>query len=198
MTLSTLHPGRETQRLFIAVPLPDPLKRTLGAWSKDIRIALSFRKWTNEADLHVTLQFLGDTASDRIPELQAALAAAAGSGRIQPFYLTVQDTGTFGRIDQPKVFWAGIGGEVESLHSLRRLIAEAMTPLGFTPEERPYSPHLTIARSYQGIEPFRLPELAGSRDAADPFRWQVNEIVLYRTHMHRSPMYEAAARFPLL
>lgn len=85
MTTPTTAPTKESQRLFIAVPLPDSLKRLIGAWTRDIRTTFPFRKWTDEADLHVTLQFLGDTAPVLIPELKAALASAAGSGRIQPF-----------------------------------------------------------------------------------------------------------------
>lgn len=186
----------DKQRLFIAVPLPETLKRTIGAWTRELRASVPFRKWTDEADLHVTLQFLGDTAPSRVPALVDALRAAAGSGMAPPFRLSLRRTGTFGRPEQPRVFWAGIDGELEQLHRLRRIVAESTAPLGFAAEERPYSPHLTVARKYAGEEPFVLPELPG--DEAEPLSWLVDEIVLYRTHMHRLPMYEAAARIPLL
>ncbi|WP_219838277.1 RNA 2',3'-cyclic phosphodiesterase [Paenibacillus sp. R14(2021)] len=210
------------QRLFIAVPLPDALKQTVAAWTAGLRPSFPFRKWTHEADLHVTLQFLGDTAPGRIPELIAALTAAAESGGVQPFKLSLQGTGTFGRPQQPRVFWTDLGGETTQLHRLQRLVAQATAPLGFAAEARPYSPHLTIARSYLGEEAFVLPALLqGGRfnsqpagiPAPDPSgksmpqqaegredkppSWHVDEFVLYRTHMHRQPMYEAAARFAL-
>ncbi|MFC3254826.1 RNA 2',3'-cyclic phosphodiesterase [Paenibacillus sepulcri] len=140
MTTPTTAPTKESQRLFIAVPLPDSLKRLIGAWTRDIRTSFPFRKWTDEADLHVTLQFLGDTAPVLIPELKAALASAAGSGRIQPFTLSLRDTRTFGRPGQPSVLWAGIGGELEQLHSLQRMIVEATAPLGFAAEKTPLQP----------------------------------------------------------
>ncbi|QHW31082.1 RNA 2',3'-cyclic phosphodiesterase [Paenibacillus rhizovicinus] len=192
MTAFTNNYAKEAQRLFVAVPLPDRLKSALGAWSRELRASSPFRKWTEEADLHVTLQFLGDTEPNRLPALQAALAAAIG--RIEPFRLVLQGMGTFGRPEQPRVLWAGIGGELDALRGLQRTIVEATAPLGFQAEERPYSPHLTIARSSTGTASFSLPQLL--RTDAPP-AWQVNEIVLYRTHMHQRPMYETIARFPM-
>ncbi|QHT59692.1 RNA 2',3'-cyclic phosphodiesterase [Paenibacillus lycopersici] len=189
---------KDKHRLFVAVPLPDELKLAIGEWSRKLRAAQPFRKWTETADLHVTLQFLGDTEPERIEALKSALAASAG--RIQPFRLTLEGAGVFGRSEQPRVLWAGIGGEPESLRLLQRAVVEATAPLGFQAEARPYSPHLTIARSYAGSASFSLPELLGDGDSAgsDPQpAWRADEIVLYRTHMHRRPMYEAAARFAL-
>ncbi|MBM7563082.1 RNA 2',3'-cyclic phosphodiesterase [Paenibacillus sacheonensis] len=192
---------KKTDRLFIALPLPDGIKRAIGAWSTRIREELPFRKWTNEADLHITLQFLGDTNPILLPELKAALTAAAGSMAIQPFGLSLRGMGIFGRTEQPRVLWAGIEGALEQLHRLQRLILEATAPLGFRAEERPYSPHLTIARTYVGKEGFRLPELIRTDEPSihtSPFQWSADEIVLYRTHMHQQPMYEAVARFRLV
>ncbi|NBD27916.1 RNA 2',3'-cyclic phosphodiesterase [Paenibacillus glycinis] len=226
----------ERQHMFIAVPLPDALKRMLGLRLSELRGKLDFRKWTNEADLHVTLQFLGVAAADRLPELKSALAAVAA--RQQPFGLSIVGAGTYGLPERPRVLWAGIGGELDRLRELQREIVEATAPLGFAAEDRPYSPHLTLARRYAGEEAFALPELlvrslgagiftsdgaaerqedgaerarsacdarerdAGplreaSRRSADfaSLRWQVGGIVLYRTCLHRVPMYDTEARF---
>ncbi|GGD59680.1 RNA 2',3'-cyclic phosphodiesterase [Paenibacillus nasutitermitis] len=220
MTTPSPSPANESQRLFVAVPLPDTLKLRISAWTNDVRSSLPFRKWTNEADLHVTLHFLGDTSATRIPELEAALVSEVGSGRIQPFHLSLAGTGTFGNPEQPRVLWAGLGGELDQLRALQHLIVDTMTPLGFPAEDRAYSPHLTLARKYTGKEAFILPELLladnssgqmdyGSppntdeqlqREAYDmdnPPGWLVDEIILYRTHMHRVPMYEKAAHISL-
>ncbi|ASS65443.2 MULTISPECIES: RNA 2',3'-cyclic phosphodiesterase [unclassified Paenibacillus] len=206
-------PARDGQRVFVAVPLPGPLKDRIGAWSDELRTVYPFRKWTDAADLHITLQFIGDTPPERVSELRSALAAAMQSGRLRPFVLSLSGTGTFGIPESPKVFWAGIGGDREELQQARSIVAEAASVLGYKAEERAYSPHLTLARNYRGTEPFRMPQLrlhsaasvAGSSggtevratdDFAASLSWTVDEIVLYRTHMHRLPMYETVARFP--
>ncbi|MGU3472616.1 RNA 2',3'-cyclic phosphodiesterase [Paenibacillus sp. D51F] len=206
-------PARDGQRVFVAVPLPGPLKDRIGAWSDELRTLYPFRKWTDAADLHITLQFIGDTPPERVSELRSALAAAMQSGRIRPFVLTLGGMGTFGIPESPRVFWAGIGGDKEGLHQARNIVAEATSALGYKTEERAYSPHLTIARNYRGTEPFRMPQLhlhpgasvAGSSreteawtrdDSEAELSWTVDEVVLYRTHMHRLPMYETVARFP--
>ncbi|SFI37717.1 2'-5' RNA ligase [Paenibacillus sp. UNC496MF] len=196
------------QRLFVAAPLPDGLKRTLGEWARSLHAAHPFRKWTHEADLHVTLQFLGDAAPDRVPALKEALAAAAASGALRPFRLALAGVGTFGLPERPRVFWASLGGESGELRRLQRLVVEATAPLGYEAEKRSFSPHLTLARNFAGRDPFVLPvlppELAPAPTAdgraatdGDSRSWSVDEIVLYRTHMHRRPMYEAAGRFRL-
>ncbi len=206
-------PARDGQRVFVAVPLPGPLKDRIRAWSDELRTVYPFRKWTDAADLHITLQFIGDTLPEQVSELRTVLAAAAQSGRVRPFVLTLSGTGTFGIPESPKVFWAGIGGDREGLHHARNIVAEETSSLGYKTEERAYNPHLTIARNYRGTEPFRNPQLpllpetsdAGSSrgtevrtadDSAALLSWTVDEIVLYRTHMHRLPMYETVARFP--
>ncbi|MFC4807715.1 RNA 2',3'-cyclic phosphodiesterase [Paenibacillus sp. GCM10023250] len=214
--------GVRPQRLFVAAPLPEGLKRTLGEWTRSLQAGHPFRKWTHADDLHVTLQFLGDTASDRLPALTAALAGAAASGAVRPFRLALGGVGTFGRTEQPRVFWASLGGEIQALHRLHRLVVEATAPLGYEAEKRPYNPHLTLARNFVGPDPFvqpAFPPKSGTMPSANgaaedgsaddskarfgalgdgnDLSWVVDEIVLYRTHMHRRPMYEAAGRFRL-
>ncbi|MWC27676.1 RNA 2',3'-cyclic phosphodiesterase [Paenibacillus sp. MMS18-CY102] len=194
MNSPSSNPAANRQRLFVAVPLPEAIKKAIGTWSNEIRDTQPFRKWTHEADLHITLQFLGDTEPSQLPELIDALASAARSGETQPFRLTLQDVGVFGMPKQPRVLWIGLHGELDLLSRLHQATVSATAPLGFSIEARPYSPHLTIARSYTGSEPFVAPQHSFSDK---PLEWDVNAIVLYRTHMHERPMYEEVARFPL-
>ncbi|EFM10661.1 2'-5' RNA ligase [Paenibacillus curdlanolyticus YK9] len=183
----------DPQRLFVAVPLPVALKKVIGGWSNALRDTRSFRKWTHEADLHITLQFLGDTEPKQLPKLQEALSSVTQSGALQPFRLTLQDVGAFGLSKQPRVLWIGLGGELDSLRQLHQATVHATAPLGFSAETRPYSPHLTIARSYIGSEEFVAPQL----DFNSSLEWDVDAICLYRTHMRQRPMYEEVARFSL-
>ena len=75
----------ESQRLFTAIALPDQHKKKLRHWVEQDLSNLSFRKWSDFRDYHVTLQFLGDVANSVIPKLEQALVHAAAEHR--PFTL---------------------------------------------------------------------------------------------------------------
>ena len=98
-------------------------------------------------------------------------------------------------IDRNCILWAGIGGQLESMHKLQLDIDEQINKLGFEKEMRPFHPHLTIARRYTGkkvpdallLRPY-LTQFAGNAG-----EWMANEIVLYQSHLERKPMYEAIA-----
>jgi 2'-5' RNA ligase len=177
-------------RLFIAVPVPSEFKQAIAGWTDEVKPHLPFRKWVHHEDLHITMQFLGDTPSDRIPHITHALQEISAVSN--HLLLCVESLGLFGRQSQPSVLWAGIGGNVKGLHSLQQRITDALKPLGFTPEERTFHPHLTLARNYTGTTPFDRNMLS---DFPVPpslhLEWQSNEITLYRSHLDKRPMYEA-------
>ncbi|BBH22913.1 RNA 2',3'-cyclic phosphodiesterase [Paenibacillus baekrokdamisoli] len=188
-------------RLFVAVPLPEKWKLILAAWCDELKQQLpSFRKWTSPEDYHLTLQFLGDVPAIHVQDISQALQEAMAAG-IPPFELAIENLGLFGRPENPRVLWAGIGGDSEHLHQLHTAVAAALTPLGYPAEERAYHPHLTLARQYNGNLPFEPETWSGRPLPTDSFgeilRWQVDEIVLYTSHLGSLPMYEAVERFSL-
>ncbi|WP_248930308.1 RNA 2',3'-cyclic phosphodiesterase [Paenibacillus hamazuiensis] len=184
----------ETIRLFIAVPLPDPVKRELEKRCLTLRQELPFQKWVHPDDMHITLQFLGETPSgkaDRIREELGRLAAET-----EPMRLAIEGLGTFGKPSAPSILWAGVRGDVPQLAALQKRVEAAMEPLGFAAEGRAYSPHVTLARRYSGASAFSrqaMPAWAG-----DALAWTAGDIVLYRSHLTRKPMYENIGSFRLL
>ncbi|MFC0393839.1 RNA 2',3'-cyclic phosphodiesterase [Paenibacillus mendelii] len=191
------HMADTTQRLFVAVSLPSHFKAAVSAWCEAKLRELPFKRWAHADDLHITLQFLGDTSGERIAAIERELRQAADLS--EPFALSIEAPGTFGRPGKPSVLWAGVGGELETLHQLSKRISMALTPLGYEPESRPYHPHLTLAREYRSsvpFEPWMLErcEVPVTADGA-PLRWTVTDLVLYRSHLNRPPMYEAVSRF---
>ncbi|XOK62806.1 RNA 2',3'-cyclic phosphodiesterase [Paenibacillus elgii] len=184
-----------SDRLFVAVPAPPSVISSAESWVLRLKDRFTFAKWVHPQDFHLTLQFLGDVARDRTERIAQAIAQAAKD--TAPFSLHFQGLGVFGKPNAPSVLWAGVQGEVEKLGQLQRRIVEAMEPLGFAAENRPYKPHLTLARKFTGP--------AGSHaamlDVALPDEWQtpwrVEETVLYRSRLGSRPMYERVASFPL-
>ena len=136
----------EPIRTFVAIELTDALRRALSdaqAQFKRDRAAQSVR-WVAPENIHITLKFLGDVDADRMPTLQRALAeACAGSA---PFTLTIGGAGAFPNPRHPNVVWIGARGQTEIAARLAQKIDAACVALGFTREERPFSPHLTLGR----------------------------------------------------
>lgn len=185
----------ETERLFIAVPLPHELQGIMGEQCRRLSRKLQFAKWTHPQDYHITLQFMGDIPIKNIPALLEALQEAVKG--MDSFELSLHTLGVFGLPEAPRVLWAGISGELGKLEKLHRSVTNATQLLGYSNEARPYKPHLTLARKYRDPEPFtaaRLAEILGSgADSALPGGsedWTVDGFVVYATRMNAVPMYE--------
>lgn len=131
-------------RLFVAVPLSDELKKKLTrfrqeTWGNALDIA-----WSNPDQLHITLKFLGSVDEKRLPGLQEVLAFETQS--ISGFDLSIAGCGTFPAEGDPQTLWAGVREGVEPLRVLARRIQAAVEPFGFSSEDCPYVPHVTLGR----------------------------------------------------
>jgi 2'-5' RNA ligase len=124
-------------RLFIAIELPEPLKDRLAG----MKGALPAAAWVKRDGFHLTLRFLGDVESARIPALVSALHAVTAA----PFPVTLSGVGRFPPQGSPRVVWVGVEAP-PALMEVQQQVERALTPLGFPPEDRPFSAHITLAR----------------------------------------------------
>jgi len=136
-------------RSFIAIELSDEVKVALTDLQAKLKLAEhTFVKWVAPEGIHLTLKFLGNVASSKITDIVKAMEKSAKG--ISPLKLEFHNLGAFPNLRQPRVLWVGVGGEVDRLIELQQRIDQALIPLGFTPESRPFSPHLTLARLREG------------------------------------------------
>ncbi len=131
-------------RLFVAIELPEVWTAALAAVQRELRGPLPGLRWSRPEGIHLTLKFLGNVDSTRVAELGAALAGAATA--CPPFTLRLGPLGSFGSAARARVLWAGVEGDRPALERLWRSVEGRLQPLGFVPEERRFSPHLTLAR----------------------------------------------------
>jgi 2'-5' RNA ligase len=188
------------RRLFVALEPPEPVRRRLAALAAELRRAAGRAaddvRWVAAENVHHTVQFLGAVPEERVAAIDAALRAAAAEAR--PLSLEVKGAGGFPNARRPRVVWAGLAGDLEPLAALVQDLGRRLAPLGFPPEERPFSPHLTLgrARDRRGA-----PGLAGAlahAAQADGAPWRAGELALVESHLSpKGPRYEAIARFPL-
>jgi 2'-5' RNA ligase len=153
-------PGGDTLRLFVAVELPDEVRRALGATIDAMKAAGvdAGLRFVRPEGVHITLKFLGSTPSTQVPAIEAGLrdAVAATSaidlhpGGIGTFHGRRHEPHLFrGRESYPsniRVIWLHVGGDVAALQALAASVEAQLQPLGFPGEQRAFYPHLTLAR----------------------------------------------------
>jgi RNA 2',3'-cyclic 3'-phosphodiesterase len=185
-------------RCFVAIDLPPEVRDALGATAERLRAAAPQAdvRWTAATAMHLTLAFLGEVAEERVTSIRDALAGVTSS--TPPIALVCGTLGTFPGAARPRVVWAGIVDGLRELGLLASGVADALEPLGFAPERRPFRGHVTLGRvrSRRGFSP-----LARELDAAARVtfgRWTASHVVLYRSHLRRTgSVYEALAVLPL-
>jgi len=177
--------GPEQIRSFIAIELPEEVLEGLARLRRELeRDGHKFVKWVDPGGIHLTLKFLGNIPSKRITEITEAVEEAARG--VSPFNLEISGLGAFPSLKQARVFWVGIGGEVDKLSRLQQNIDSALAALGFAKEERSFAPHLTLARIRQGASPMErrsFGELVGSTVFEDKYHIKVEAISLMRSQL---------------
>jgi 2'-5' RNA ligase len=179
----------ESWRLFIAIELPDDILKQIARVQQQFEKQIPDRavRWVNPAGIHLTLKFLGDVAIDRADRLKEALDQVAASHR--PFSLEVNGPGCFPNTRRPRVLWLGLDGDQESLGKLQQSVEESMAGLGFDPEDRPFSPHLTLARVQRSAsqDDARQVGVVAERGLEESVgRWQVAGLSLMRSQLKPS------------
>lgn len=147
----------ETLRLFIAIELDPALRAALKRAQTQLQdacargAARATVRWVALPNLHLTLKFLGNAQSSRVPALQQALARVATKNA--PFTLRARGLGCFPNIQRPNNVWVGLDGELQRAALLVQQIDDACAALGFACNQRGFAPHLTLGRVQRAASP---------------------------------------------
>lgn len=193
-------------RLFVAVwpppPAVDDLARRVAALrhdspafdppASDRPVAGAGLRWTRTEQWHLTLTFLGEVGDSALPELTRRLARTAH--RHPPPVLRFAGAGRFGH----RVLFTRVEGDREGLRKLAASAAAAARRSGVNVDERPYRPHLTLARAIPGSD------LSPVVTALAPYRgpgWEASTLTLVRSRLGAGPGrtsgYETVMAWPL-
>lgn len=182
-------------RTFIALKIkPEP---TLLHKLEELKNELAGEpvKWVDENNLHLTLKFLGDTTLHQVDDLKAILKKI--SARNPAFSFRLKGLAFFKNKGMPRVLFIGIE-EGEAIQQLAAEINLQLFALGFEKENRPFSPHLTLARIkflknkrnfYNAIDKYRDTDIQSIA---------IHEIILYQSILKPTgPIYKPLEIFRL-
>jgi RNA 2',3'-cyclic 3'-phosphodiesterase len=180
---------------FWAVRLPSDTKQSIQTQLAKVQKKFPFKRWVHVEDYHITLAFLGAVERQKL-DLVMELVDRSIQG-VKAFPLHIQGLNVFGNKKAPRVFWTSVKQE-KQLNSLQSFVFKACLEAGFSLETRPFTPHITLARNWNGpdFEPEWLEQYNPFKYV--DFSFMAEEVVLYRTHLEKTPKYEAIATISLL
>jgi RNA 2',3'-cyclic 3'-phosphodiesterase len=177
-------------RCFVAVELPQSLRAEIGRLHS--LIATEGLRLVRAQLVHITLKFLGDVPSESV----GAVAKALGGVKAAQFSVRVKGIGAFpGR--SVRVLWLGLEGDFRELH---RGIEEALISEGFSPDDRGFSPHVTIGRVARPSPEMsrQIQSKMEGLSSLDLGSFAVDRFYLKKSTLTSGgPIYEDLAEFPL-
>jgi 2'-5' RNA ligase len=186
-----------TIRAFLALDHPAEIRRGLARVQESLRRSVRGEiRWVRPEGIHLTLQFLGDVPASGIDRI-AAVVQGATAGEA-PFALAVGGPGVFPDPRRPRILWLGLTGEMGRLTRFQEALARALAGIGFPEEERPFRPHLTLARirSPQGLSGLGPVLEKGYAYAVGPY--VATGLSLYRSELTPGgALYTRLKGFPL-
>lgn len=175
-------------RLFVAAELPAEVRARLAGLGGGVPGA----KWVPPENLHLTLRFIGEVAVPEVADIMAALAQVRGA----PMDVTLAEVGHYGPAARARVLWVGVERN-PALVQLRDRIESSLVRAGIEPEQRKFSPHITLAR-LKRAPARRIRDFVEARNLfrAGPFR--VDRFVLFSSLLGgENSVHRVEADYPL-
>ena len=201
--MGELEGPREQVRTFVAIEIPPVAQVILAATQEALQAIRGARdavKWVRPEIIHITLQFLGDVPAARVRAVGEAVARACAD--VPAFTLRLSGAGAYPNLRRPRVLWVGLAGRLDVLAHLQSMVERELAGLGFAPEERAFSPHLTLGRVRRDADPAVVQALgqavAGLQiEDSEPFL--VETVQVMRSDLRpEGPIYTPLRVVPLL
>ncbi len=182
-------------RAFIAIDIPTEIKQAISNQTASLRKESGHAaRWVAIENIHLTLKFFGEISSDNQELLAQSLRADCA--RTAPFTVSAEKLGCFPNSRRPRVIWIGLSIPPE-LNRLQRQIEASAARLGYAPDDKPFSPHLTIARAREQATPAEIQVLRGLLEKttiASLGTFTTREVHLYKSDLKPDgPVYTRLA-----
>ncbi|HZH28818.1 MAG TPA: RNA 2',3'-cyclic phosphodiesterase [Azospirillaceae bacterium] len=176
-------------RAFVAIDLPAGIKQRLS----ELQSGVPGARWTDADGMHVTLRFIGEVPESALEDIHHALTQIAAA----PFELEIHGIGQFGQRARTRVLWAGVGRS-EALTHLRQKVESAVVRAGQPPEDRRFTPHVTVARLQSGANVERILRFVQQHALLRAGPFTVDRFVLFESRLGSGgAKYTPLAEYPL-
>jgi 2'-5' RNA ligase len=156
-------------RTFFCIELEDRIKEELDGITRRLKRGGEVRvSWVRPENLHITLKFLGQVDPERVEELQ--LAGEMACEGLEAFALELDQVGAFPNPGRPRIIWAGSSSPPEEIFQIYRRLERELGPLGFPPEGKPYTPHITLGRVKERNRA-KAAQMGKRLEKVEPFRF---------------------------
>jgi 2'-5' RNA ligase len=178
-------------RTFIGVDVGPTIRDRLVALQGTLGQAGTDVKWVEEANLHVTLLFLGEVEDRQVAKICTMVAETTANH--ESFRLTVERAGAFPTPRRPRILWAGIGTGAEALVALHDDLEKPLAKLGYRREERRYKPHVTLGRIRSAAPADSL-----AKALAQQATWKGGETLVGELHVMSSELTSRGPNYTVL
>ena len=177
-------------RSFIALDLPEDLIKGLQNLQDKARKHTDCVRWVRPDNIHLTLKFLGAIDEAQVEPIGRILENLTAG--IEPFKLQVRGFGAFPNARNPKVIWVGMDDHQQRLVQFQEKLEATLATIGFAPEKRGYSPHLTLGRIKESRGKRDIEQLIEKYKDEDLGYFTAGSIVFYRSDLQPSgPVYSS-------
>ncbi|WP_163101179.1 RNA 2',3'-cyclic phosphodiesterase [Peribacillus alkalitolerans] len=174
---------------FIALSLPESMKELLFAQCEKVKDTIPFQRWVHKEDYHITMAFLGSVPEGKAKECMKILEDRVA--QCSSFSLVLSGLGMFGDKSSPRILWYKTDYE-EKLMKLQSIVKQVCLDTGFILDEKPFKPHITLARKFSGVTPLSEDLWREADHLVNKTSYfTTNQITLFRTHLDRTPKYES-------
>ena len=181
-------PGEKRVRSFIAIPVPAEGMQVLEEAVRRLEPEIGKHvRWVRLEGIHLTLKFMGDIPAGMVERVLEALILVAA--RFSPIDLSISGMGVFPNARRPRVLWAGVHGDLETLSALQLAIDESVGDLGLPKEQRAFSPHLTLGRVRRDVAEGQLRNIGqvmADGELSGAPSWTADTVNLMRTELDPS------------
>ena len=187
-------------RAFVAIELPEAIRTRLQEEVGCLRRAGGRASWVRPEHMHLTLRFLGEITQEQKQAFSQALRDACAL--VSPFELAVEGIGAFPNTRRPAVVWAGIRLVTGDLFGLQKSVEQAARNIGLGPDNKPFHPHVTLARirelAFSGGLARAVSDRADGETVTFGGEFQASSVALFHSDLKPGgPVHTRLEEFPL-
>lgn len=131
-------------RSFIAFEIPNNIKEKISLLQTNLSKKIKDVRWVKSSGIHLTIKFLGNIQENKINLICEKISSVMI--KYPPFEVIIKEIGCFPNFRKPRVIWLGLEEKRNYLLQISNEIETELKQIGFPPEDREFSPHLTLGR----------------------------------------------------